>query len=175
MKYPPAAACRRKTDPVLDGVADDYQLLDVDASLSDAVGLFRGKFRQGVRVELFLESRSRVLGDAAALGIVWMNLITNALQAMDYQGTLGVRSCRVDNLVVVEIADSGSGIPESDRDRVFAPFFTTKPLGEGTGFGLVVAKRNVEQAGGSIDFESRPGRTVFRVTLPAADSGGGEA
>lgn len=147
---------------------DGRRSADVDESLLAAIELFRGKFRQGVRLQTRLESRSAVRADSSSLSPVWMNLITNALQAMDYKGVLEVSSRREGSDVVVEIADSGCGIPDSIKDRVFNPFFTTKSVGEGTGFGLVVAKRIVERAGGSIRFESRPGRTVFRVALPAA-------
>jgi signal transduction histidine kinase len=68
---------------------------------------------------------------------------------------------------VVRIIDNGSGIPEKNRDRIFDPFFTTKPQGHGTGLGLDVVRRLVRQNDGNISVESQPGRTEFRVALPA--------
>jgi signal transduction histidine kinase len=69
---------------------------------------------------------------------------------------------------VVRIADDGPGIPEEIRERIFDPFFTTKPVGEGTGLGLDIVRRLVNRNEGTIDVESRPGRTVFTVTLRPA-------
>jgi len=143
--------------------------VDVDGTLAVSVELYRSRFRRGVELDLRLESGGLVCSDEASLSQVWMNLIANALQAMDYRGSLGIGSRREGAGIVVEVVDSGPGIPEAIRDRIFDPFFTTKPIGEGNGFGLVVAKRIVERAGGTIGFESRPGNTVFRVSLPAAE------
>jgi signal transduction histidine kinase len=71
--------------------------------------------------------------------------------------------------VVVRILDDGAGIPHEIRDRIFDPFFTTKPMGQGTGLGLDIARRLVRHNDGAIAFESQPGRTEFRVTLPIAE------
>ncbi len=141
--------------------------VDVDAGLSSALELYRSRLRGGIEVKLLLAAGdARARGDEAALGQAWRNIIGNALQAMEYRGTLEISSSVRGEEILVEIADSGPGIPESIGERVFEPFFTTKPVGEGNGFGLVVAKRVVERCGGSIAFESKPGRTVFRVRLP---------
>ena len=68
--------------------------------------------------------------------------------------------------VIVEITDSGPGIPDDIKDRVFDPFFTTKPAGEGSGLGLDICKKIIDKHQGSIEFDSQPGRTTFRVRLP---------
>jgi signal transduction histidine kinase len=68
--------------------------------------------------------------------------------------------------IVVRVADDGPGIPEEHRARVFDPFFTTKAVGQGTGLGLDLVRRNVQLHNGDVDFTSQPGRTVFRVRLP---------
>ena len=75
---------------------------------------------------------------------------------------------REDGVVVVRVVDNGGGIPESIREHIFEPFFTTKPVGKGTGLGLDIVRRLVRHNDGEIDVESRPGRTEFRVSLPAA-------
>ena len=68
--------------------------------------------------------------------------------------------------IVVEITDSGGGIPDEIKPRIFEPFFTTKPAGEGSGLGLDICKKIIEKHQGKIEVESQPGRTTFRVWLP---------
>jgi signal transduction histidine kinase len=102
------------------------------------------------------------------LNEVWSNLIHNAIQAMDGKGTLTIRTMREsDEMIRVEICDDGPGIPEDLVDRIFTPFFTTKPFGEGTGLGLDLARRIiVEKHHGDIRVQSVPGDTRFIVLLP---------
>jgi signal transduction histidine kinase len=102
------------------------------------------------------------------LNEVWSNIIHNAIQAMDGRGTLTLRTMREgDKMIRVEIGDDGPGIPEDVVDRIFTPFFTTKPFGEGTGLGLDLARRIVvEKHQGDIRVQSKPGETKFIVILP---------
>jgi signal transduction histidine kinase len=100
---------------------------------------------------------------------VWTNLIDNAIDAMDNGGTLDLNSQKDREFVVVEIVDSGSGIPEDILDSIFDPFFTTKPIGQGTGLGLDVVKKIVDQHNGQIKVSSKPGRTEVSVCLPIND------
>ncbi|ANE82059.1 histidine kinase [Mycobacterium adipatum] len=102
------------------------------------------------------------------LNQVWTNIIDNAIQAMDGHGTLTIRTAREnEQMIRVEICDDGPGIPEDVIERIFTPFFTTKPFGEGTGLGLDLAWRIVvEKHGGNISVQSRPGDTRFAVCLP---------
>jgi PAS domain S-box-containing protein len=107
------------------------------------------------------------------LGQVFLNLLTNAADAIpegDASGQAVVVETRTDETgrAVVEIADTGAGIAPDVAPRVFDPFFTTKPVGAGTGLGLAMCHRIVTELGGTIDFESAPGATTFRVILPAA-------
>lgn len=112
----------------------------------------------------------RIEGYAGELNQVWTNLIGNALDAMAGQGTLRVATrAGDDGGVVVEIGDSGPGLPPDVAERAFEAFFTTKPVGQGTGLGLDIARRIVvERHGGTIEVTSQPGDTVFRVALPPA-------
>ncbi|RPJ41767.1 MAG: sensor histidine kinase, partial [Candidatus Latescibacterota bacterium] len=71
-------------------------------------------------------------------------------------------------VVVVEVGDTGPGVPDEIAGRIFEPFFTTKPQGEGTGLGLDIARRLVQEHDGQMEVESEPGHTEFRVTLPRA-------
>ena len=107
----------------------------------------------------------RVRGFAGELNQIWGNLIDNALDAIPEGGRVEVQAKRESNLVVVRIVDNGPGIPAPIRERIFEPFFTTKPMGQGTGLGLDIVRRLVRHNDGTIEVESRPGRTEFRVTL----------
>lgn len=103
------------------------------------------------------------------LNQVWTNLIHNALQAMDHKGTLTVGLRREGDEVVVSIGDTGCGIPEEIRGRIFDAFFTTKPAGEGTGLGLDIVRKIIDKHQGRIDVDSEVGRgTTFTVSLPIA-------
>jgi len=98
---------------------------------------------------------------------VWEKLVDNALDAVGPQGNVTITATSRGDSVLVRIADDGPGIPEAIRTRIFDPFFTTKPVGQGTGLGLDMARRIVQNLGGDIDFSTQPGHTVFRVRLPA--------
>jgi signal transduction histidine kinase len=106
------------------------------------------------------------------LNQVWTNLIDNAIDAMEGHGKLTVRTRpEGEDRVMVEIGDTGPGIPEEARNRVFEPFFTTKEVGKGTGLGLDIAWRIVVgRHGGEIRLETAPGNTRFQVLLPIEQS-----
>jgi len=108
---------------------------------------------------------------AGELNQVWTNLIDNAVDALGGSGTLRA-STRVDqDKVVIEIADTGPGMPPEVAARAFEPFFTTKEVGRGTGLGLDIARRIiVERHGGKISIDSRSGETILRVELPVRGS-----
>jgi signal transduction histidine kinase len=108
---------------------------------------------------------------AGELNQVWTNLIDNAVHALGGSGTLRVIT-RVDqDKVVIEIADTGPGMPPEVAARAFEPFFTTKEVGQGTGLGLDIARRIiVERHGGKISIDSQPGETILRVELPVRGS-----
>jgi signal transduction histidine kinase len=110
----------------------------------------------------------RVLGFGGELNQVWANLVDNALDAVPDGGRVTVTARAEGPKVVVRVTDDGPGIPAEVRGRIFDPFFTTKPVGQGTGLGLDIVRRLLERNDGSIEVQSEPGRTEFRVTLPAA-------
>jgi signal transduction histidine kinase len=141
--------------------------VDVASGIDTILTLLHNKIKQAVHVNRDYQS-GRALGSSSLLNQVWMNLMNNALQAMNYQGTLTIKTETVDKLVIVQIIDSGSGIPDEIKDRIFEPFFTTKEYGEGMGLGLDICLRIIEQFNGQIFFKSRPGYTCFTVQLLAA-------
>ena len=106
------------------------------------------------------------------LNQVWSNLIENALDALPEGGEVAVTARGEKDKVVVRIVDNGSGIPEDVLPRIFDPFFTTKPMGQGTGLGLDISRRIVLSHEGTIDVDSKPGKTEFRIALPVARTNG---
>jgi signal transduction histidine kinase len=107
-------------------------------------------------------------GFAGELNQVWSNLIDNALDAAPDSGRVDISAQLERHRVVVRVVDNGAGIAADVRDRMFEPFVTTKPVGQGTGLGLDIVRRLVSHNEGDIEVESAPGRTEFRVSLPVA-------
>jgi signal transduction histidine kinase len=147
------------------------QLVDVRVGLDDTLEILRGKLRKGIDVELdYEDSLPRVLGHGSELNQVWTNIIDNAISAMGDEGALELKAFRDDEWVVVEVADSGPGIPVEDQEKVFDPFYTTKAPGEGAGLGLSISHGIVvEKHHGQISVNSQPGATRFVVKLPIND------
>jgi len=106
------------------------------------------------------------------LNQVWTNLIDNAIDAMDGAGTLRLSTRADGNAVVIEVGDTGPGMPPQVAARAFEAFYTTKDVGKGTGLGLDIARRIVaERHAGTITIDSRPGETVLRVRIPLRPPG----
>jgi signal transduction histidine kinase len=106
---------------------------------------------------------------------VILNLVTNAADAMGGRGTLRLRTRHEVNRNLVSVEDTGAGIDPKHLKKIFDPFFTTKEAGKGTGLGLPIVQRIVQQHGGSIRVRSEPGNTVFEVALPVPRPGAGPA
>jgi signal transduction histidine kinase len=111
-----------------------------------------------------------VYGFGGELNQVWANLIDNAIDAVSEGGRIEVIASHVGNKVVVCVIDNGPGVPAAIRDRIFDPFFSTKPAGQGTGIGLDIVRRLIVRHNGVVELHSDPVRTEFRVTLPAAET-----
>jgi signal transduction histidine kinase len=106
------------------------------------------------------------------LNQVFMNLLLNAAQAITTHGQIKIKTYRKDKDIIIEISDTGIGIPKDNIARIFEPFFTTKEVGKGTGLGLSVAYGIVQKHNGKIEVESEVNKgTTFRVILPCARSG----
>jgi signal transduction histidine kinase len=111
-----------------------------------------------------------VHGFGGELNQVWANLIDNAIDAVSEGGRVELTANHIRNSVVVSVIDNGSGVPADIRDRIFDPFFSTKPPGQGTGLGLDIVRRLIQRHNGMVELYSEPGRTEFRVILPAAET-----
>jgi signal transduction histidine kinase len=145
-----------------------YQVVDVHELLDSTLLMMGRKLSSGITVvKEYDRELPSIPAYAAELNQVWTNLIDNAIGAMDGSGTLTVRTARDGEQLLVEIGDTGAGVPEGIRARIFEPFFTTKPFGEGTGLGLDISWRIiVNKHHGDLRVESVPGNTRFQVRLP---------
>ena len=155
---------------------DDESIVEIDLNrgLDDSLELLRHLFKNTIEVVRNYEKVGRVVGHAGQINQVFMNLLTNAGQAV--QGVDNARvtistSTQDDGRVAVSIADNGAGMSPEVMGRIFDPFFTTKDVGEGSGLGLSIVHGIVERHQGTIEVDSEPGRgTVFRVVLPRGES-----
>lgn len=134
--------------------------------------LYYNQLKKGIEVVKNYGSVPEILCYPDELNQVWTNLIDNAVYSMRGEGRLDISVQQTDPsdpehpCIIVQISDSGSGIPKEIRTRIFEPFFTTKRAGEGTGLGLDIVRKIIDRHQGRIETESRPGRTVFSVFLP---------
>jgi signal transduction histidine kinase len=145
------------------------QDVDVNRGIKTTLTVLLHKLKQGdVRISKQLDpDLPPIHAYGSELNQVWTNLLDNAIDAVDGDGTISIRTARDGDAVLVQITDDGPGIPEDVRSRIFEPFFTTKDVGSGTGLGLDVAWRIVVQRHhGDIRVDSRPGETRFTVRLP---------
>jgi signal transduction histidine kinase len=149
--------------------------VDLKSSLSNTVAVLNSKARsRSVAVTVTLEpGLPRVRGFVGELNQIWSNLIDNALDAVPEAGQVEISAARDRDIVVVRVVDNGPGIPAEIRQHMYEPFFTTKPVGKGTGLGLDIVRRLVIHNDAEIEVDTAPGRTEFRVSLPVADGDGG--
>jgi signal transduction histidine kinase len=148
------------------------QFVDVRAVLESTVRLSHGELEHRVRVVRDYDAVPHVVGHAARLGQVFLNLVINAAQAVDDGGTIEIHAESSDDSVMVDVKDDGPGIDAALRERIFQPFFTTKAAGKGTGLGLYISRTLVTEMGGTITaLPVAPRGTIMRVTLPRARAG----
>jgi len=148
---------------------EEREYVDANDLLDRSLALVR--YEQG-SVEIirnYSTSLPAILAEPVRLIQVFSNLILNACQAMEGQGMLTITTSAADkNIVVVQVEDTGPGIAQAQLEQIFQPFYTTKAAGQGTGLGLYIARDIINELGGEISVESRPGRTCFHITLPAS-------
>ena len=146
--------------------------------LNTTLSMTRNDLRHRTELTTRIGQLPMVSASYSELVQVFVNLVTNAIQALaEADGVRFLRvsaSTRDDGWAVVDVENSGPGIAPGDLTRIFEPFFTTKGPGEGTGLGLYLSRSIIQRSGGTIDAESNPGGTRFRVTLPPADLGESE-
>lgn len=142
------------------------EMSDLKDGIETVLTLYSNQLKKGIEVIRRFEDIPQVECYPDELNQVWTNILHNAIQAMNYSGTIEIELKKLDQNIVVSFTDSGSGIPEDIKDKIFDPFFSTKPAGEGTGLGLDIVNRIIEKHTGKIEFDSVPGKTTFRILLP---------
>jgi PAS domain S-box-containing protein len=140
--------------------------VDIRDGLDCVLTLYHNQLKHGIEVLRHYDDIPAIPCYADELNQVWTNLIHNAVQAMNNQGTLQIAVFQQNSEVVVQITDSGGGIPPEIHDKIFEPFFTTKPIGEGSGLGLDIVDKIIQKHHGEIAVDSRPGQTTFSIRLP---------
>ncbi|GEM_PF-456073 len=128
--------------------------------------IYHNQLKQGIELVKKYGNIPTILCYPDELNQVWTNLVHNAVQAMDNQGELIIDVHRSNSWIEVKVTDSGTGIPLDIKNKIFQPFFTTKPPGEGSGLGLDIVKKIIDKHDGKIEVESVPGKTTFTVLLP---------
>jgi signal transduction histidine kinase len=140
---------------------------NLQEGLETVLTLYHNQIKQGIELLKEYDEIAPISCYPDELNQVWTNLLHNALQAMDYKGTLTVVISQQDHYAVVAITDSGQGIPPEIKEQIFTPFFTTKAAGEGSGLGLDIVKKIVNKHDGKIEVDSEVGfGTTFSIWLP---------
>ena len=154
--------------------------VNVRHCIDDALATLRHAIPPGVEIETRCEASLTISGNATQIEQVVTNLVGNALGAVgEKDGRILVEAERSEGDAVLRVEDNGHGIPDAMRPRIFTPFFTSMEAGKGTGLGLYISRRIVENHGGTLTFTSVPGRTCFTARIPrsgprpAASSAGG--
>jgi signal transduction histidine kinase len=144
------------------------QDVDVHEGLDNTLVILHHKLTDRIAIQREYDpDLPRIQAYGSELNQVWTNILDNAIDALDGEGQIVIRTRHDSRSVVVEIEDDGPGIPNEVLPRIFDPFFTTKPVGSGTGLGLAISYNNVVvRHRGDIQVRSRPGQTVFEVHLP---------
>jgi PAS domain S-box-containing protein len=172
-----AATVRRIQTFARQSQAKEFELLEAGSLLRDAVEITRTRWENEARtrglhyeVELDAQGEMHTRGSASELREVFVNLIVNAVDAMPFGGRLSIGCERKDEHLCLRFSDTGMGMSEEVRERIFEPFYTTKGM-QGTGLGLAVSYGIIERHGGQINVESEVGKgTTFEIDLPVAES-----
>lgn len=147
----------------------EKETIDIRESIESTLTLVHHELKNRIAVIRDYQDVSLCTCHVNQLNQVLLNLLVNAAHAIEGKGTITIRLRQTGGQLLIEIADTGKGIPDNIRDRIFEPGFTTKKTDKGTGLGLSIARRIVEAHGGTISFDSEVGvGTTFRLKLPVA-------
>lgn len=139
---------------------------NLHSGIETVLTLYQNQLKHGIEVVRKYGDLPKILCYPDELNQVWTNLVHNALQAMNYKGTLTIETQFMDGNLSIKFIDNGKGIPPEIVPKIFQPFFTTKPAGEGSGLGLDIVRKIIDKHQGNISVESVPGETIFTVSLP---------
>jgi PAS domain S-box-containing protein len=153
----------------------NYTKVNVNKEIAHVVELLKHQFEKS-RIKLnlkFSENIPYIYADCSQIHQVFLNIIVNAIQAINENGVIEIETFSKDGYVNVKFKDNGIGIAPENLNRIFEPFFTTKEAGKGTGLGLAVSKRIMDEHNGKIEVESTPGKgTTFTLKFPSLTTNG---
>ena len=158
-------------------LSNQHERMDFDIcdSLDMMLTIYHNLIKRGITVVKNYDFRPIFKCNPDEMNQVWTNLVHNAIQAMNYSGTLTLSIIDMGDKFAVKIGDTGPGIPEDIRKKIFEAFFTTKPKGEGSGLGLYIVKGIVEKHDGKISVETSPEGTTFSVIFRKTQEGENKA
>jgi signal transduction histidine kinase len=144
------------------------QSIDIHEGLENTLVILRNKIGEAILLHRdYAKDLPRINAFGSEVNQVWTNIIDNAIDAMEGQGEIYIKTYQENSWVVVEIKDTGPGIPQAIQNKIFDPFFTTKPPGAGAGLGLYISHNIIVQKHkGQLTVDSKPGETCFTVMLP---------
>ena len=148
------------------GNSDELAVTNIIEGIESVLTLYSSQIKQGIKVVKNFQSIPEIACFRGELNQVWTNIIHNAIYAMSLKGKLTIKAYTEKEYVIIAFTDNGTGIDAIEIDKIFDPFYTTKPEGEGTGLGLDISKRIIEKHHGKITVDSKPGETTFKVYLP---------
>ena len=147
--------------------------LDIQTILEDCILVLHHKHKDRVRIRKQFDADTRIHGNIGKLHQVFLNLISNAIDAIDGEGTIEISTKSTKDNLIVAITDNGRGIEPENLEKIMDPFFTTKAPGQGTGLGLSISKTIIDEHGGKIEVQSEVQKgTTFTVQLPKTHSHG---
>ncbi|MFZ4784285.1 MAG: ATP-binding protein [Flavobacteriales bacterium] len=150
-------------------IHESYSVFNIKEQVDSVLLLFINATKRGIQIQNKISSDINFNGSADQLTQVWTNLLSNAIHAVNQQGKIELNSSVSNGWLQIEVSNDGPPIPEEVRAHIFEPFYTTKERGIGTGLGLNIIHKIIEQHGGTICCESDNGLTKFIVKLPFAE------
>ncbi len=150
---------------------EEKTLVSLSAEIENVLTILSNKTKKHISIIKDYRCENDKVFTTEKISLVFMNLINNALQAMEYKGQIIIRIYCDSAFYYIEVQDDGPGVDDNIRDKIFSNFFTTKKRGEGTGLGLNMCNNIIVTNGGQISFTSQPGQTIFKVSIPKIDSG----
>ncbi len=150
---------------------DILKMADLHEGLDSTLILLHNKYKNRIEIIKNYGNLPQVECYPGQLNQVFMNLLSNAVDAIDDKGTITISTSLSDSLIKISIKDTGQGIPENIRKKIFDPFFTTKGVGKGTGLGLSISQSIIEKHKGTMTYKSEPGKgTEFIILIPVKQS-----
>jgi signal transduction histidine kinase len=146
---------------------DVIRVVDIHENLNSTLILLKNKYKERIEIEKNYEDIPQIECYPGQLNQVFMNILSNAIDAIEDKGKITVNTSKSDGTVQISIKDNGKGIPDDCQTKIFEPFFTTKNVGQGTGLGLSISHGIIEKHMGSIEVRSKVGKgSEFIISLP---------